>query len=333
MGGIFGGRRRLVLLRFGFARKDVKAGPLFQPGAIARKGPHAVRRAGFQGGNDFEEVAVADEVLDRHGGFEHFAFRHADVQVGTELQALGNDPDQAIGQLRGDVALNFRGKGVDHPLQRLGAIGRMDRGQHQMPGLRRAQGQAHGFRLPHFPHHQHVRVLAQTVQQRLFKTGRVPPHFPLPDEGLARTKGEFNRAFNRHDVPGVAQIDRLDQRGQGGGFAAAGRAADQDQAVGMIDQLFEVGMQVQRFQRRLERRQQTDGKTNPARSLQDVEPAAQPFHRLGHVKGALRRESAASPRGRSGSRAHSSSVSAAHGSPTERKLPRTRMTADNPGSR
>ena len=84
--------------------------------------------------------------------------------------------------------------------------------------------------------------------KRLFKTGRVPPHFPLADERLARTEGEFNRAFNRDDVPGVAQVDRLDQRGQGGGFAAAGRAADQHQAVGVIDQLLEVGMEVQRFQ-------------------------------------------------------------------------------------
>ena len=97
------GRHRLVLLHFGFAREDVKVGPLLQPGAIARKGPHALRRAGFQGGNNFEEVAVADEVLDRHAGFENFAFRHADVQVGAELQPLGNDRDQAVGQLRGDV--------------------------------------------------------------------------------------------------------------------------------------------------------------------------------------------------------------------------------------
>ena len=29
-------------------------------------------------------------------------------RLGPELQALGNDRDQAVRQLRGDVALNFR---------------------------------------------------------------------------------------------------------------------------------------------------------------------------------------------------------------------------------
>ena len=58
----------------------------------------------------------------------------------------------------------------------------MHRGEDEMPGLCRAQRQPHRLRIAHFADHQHVRVFAQGVEQRLLETRRVAPDFALPDE-------------------------------------------------------------------------------------------------------------------------------------------------------
>ena len=52
-------------------------------------------------------------------------------------------------------------------------------------------------------------------------------------------------------MAGLGQVDFLDQGRQGGRFAAAGRAADQNQAMRVFDELFEVGMQIEFFHRGL----------------------------------------------------------------------------------
>src|SRR5208337_2557630 len=92
-GSGFDGRGRFIISGLNLAERRVEGGALVEPGAIALEGPHAVFEAGFQRGNDFEEVAVANEILDGQGGQQHFAFGHAEVPVGAELEALGNDAD------------------------------------------------------------------------------------------------------------------------------------------------------------------------------------------------------------------------------------------------
>ena len=84
--------------------------------------------------------------------------------------------------------------------------------KHEVAGFGRAHGQAHGFRVAQFADHQHVRILAQTVQQRLLEAGGVAPHFPLADEGAIGPEIKFDRTLDGHDVPGVGEIDRLNQR-------------------------------------------------------------------------------------------------------------------------
>ena len=73
----------------------------------------------------------------------------------------------------------------------------------------------------------------QRVEQCLLETRRVAAHFTLPEVGTPRSKGVFDRTFNRHDVTRLGQVDFLDQGGQRRGLAATGRAADEDQTVVM----------------------------------------------------------------------------------------------------
>src|ERR1039457_2408674 len=76
--------------RLGAFARDVPILASVQPRAIPLLGPHAMLGAGLQRGGDLEEVAVADEVLHRVRWDEDFAFRHADVQLGAKMEALGN---------------------------------------------------------------------------------------------------------------------------------------------------------------------------------------------------------------------------------------------------
>ena len=97
-------------------------------------------------------------------------------------------------------------------------------------------------------------------------------------------KRELDGVLDRDDVPGFRQVDRLDQRGQRRRFAAAGRPADEDQSIGVIDQVLKVRMQIQRLDRRLEGRQQPDGKTNAARGVKNVDAAAHALHLPGKIQ-------------------------------------------------
>ena len=140
----------------------------------------------------------------------------------------------------------------------------MDGGHDQVAGFRGAQGQPHRLRVAHFADHQHIGVFAQGINERLLEARRVAPDLALPDVGAARAEGVFDRAFNRDNVPRVGQVDFLDQRRQGRGFAGTGGAADQDQAVCGRDQFLEVGMQIELFDRGVKGAEQPDGEADAA---------------------------------------------------------------------
>ena len=156
----------------------------------------------------------------------------------------------------------------------------MDGRQNEMAGFRGVQRQSHRFRFAHFTDHQNVRILAQRVQQRLLKTRGIPADFALPDIGAARTKGVFDGAFHRDDVPRFRQVDFLDQRRQRRRFSAAGRSAHQNQAVRMFHKLFQVRMQIQFFDRGLERSQEADCHAHATRGMQNVYAATNPLNRF-----------------------------------------------------
>src|SRR5262249_32305749 len=107
--------------RFGSLIGQVPIGALVKPGAIAVEAPHAVFGAGFEGGSDFEEVAVADEVSDGVGGGENLAFRHANFQVFPKVEAVGDYFRKAVGKLGSDAVLDFGRERADDALQGFGA--------------------------------------------------------------------------------------------------------------------------------------------------------------------------------------------------------------------
>ena len=166
--------------------------------------PHPVFGPGFQGGSDFEKIAVADEILHRMGGHEDLALGHADIEFGPEAEALGDDGQQAIRQLGGDAALDFGGESGDHPLQGFGAGRGMDGGDDQVAGFGSVKRQPHGLRVAHLADHQHIGVFAQGVDQGLLEARGVAPDLALADIGAARAEDVFDRAFDGDDVARIA---------------------------------------------------------------------------------------------------------------------------------
>src|SRR5688500_14807029 len=146
----------------------------------------------------------------------------------------------------------------------------MDGCKDQMAGFRGVEREAHRFRVAHFTDHQDVWILAHGVEQRLFKTRRVAPDFPLANERADRFKLIFDGMLDRDDVTRFDLVNLLNQSGECGGLAAAGRSADEDESVRVCDELLEIGMKIETFDRGLESREQSNRHADTAGSLKNV---------------------------------------------------------------
>jgi len=76
---------------------------------------------------------------------------------------------------------NTRGKEIEDPFNRLGAVGRMEGGKHQVTGLGRMKGKLHGLRIPHFSDVDDARGLSQSILESFLERERVYSYFPLGD--------------------------------------------------------------------------------------------------------------------------------------------------------
>ncbi len=215
------------------------------------------------------------------------AFGHAQFEFRTETQTLADNRLKAIRQSRSNTALTFRRKRRHNALEGLGSSRGVHRAEDKMTRFRRVQSEPHGGRFPHLAHHQHVRILAQSVQQRLLEGRGVPAHLALADEGTTRPERVLDRTLNGDNVPGLGQVDLLDQRGQSRRLAAPGRSTDEDQPMLQPREPPKIRMQVQTIDRRSEGSQQANRKPDPPRAVQHVDATAHSRNRLGRVKRTL----------------------------------------------
>ena len=109
----------------------------------------------------------------------------------------------------------------------------MQRGHHEVTSECRLDGCFRRFQVARFPHQQHVRVLThEGPQGRGEIQTLVTVHLGLGDA----VEGVFDRILNRGDVD--AGVVAFGQQGvQGRRLAGAGRARDQNHAVGLGSQL------------------------------------------------------------------------------------------------
>jgi len=123
-----------------------------------------------------------------------------------------------------------------------------------MAGFSGGHGNAHGFRIAHFAHDEHVWRLAQLGAQSSGKIRRIMPDFNLFNYATDICVLILNWIFNRDNVARVAAIDFIHQRGNGGRFARARRPTDQDKPARKVGKLFDRRRKVQLMQKRYGRR-------------------------------------------------------------------------------
>src|SRR2546426_12122715 len=106
----------------------------------------------------------------------------------------------------------------------------MQGGDDQMSRERRAYGDVGGFFIADVTDHEHLRVLAQQVPGSLGEIQSAR----FVDLGLHDARDDlFGGIFGSDDVPSPALGELAKTRVNGGGFAAAGRAGQQQQAGGL----------------------------------------------------------------------------------------------------
>ena len=76
----------------------------------------------------------------------------------------------------------------------------VDRREHEVAGLRRAEGRVDGLLVAHLADEDHVGVLAQDAAQGLLEGAGVHAHLALVDDRLLVDVQELHRVLDRHDV-------------------------------------------------------------------------------------------------------------------------------------
>ena len=143
------------------------------------------------------------------------------------------------------MRLPVAGKDVDDPVDGLGRRDGVQGGEHEMAGFGGFQGQFDGFQVAHFADENDVRVFAQGAAQGRCKGAGVAADLALVDQAARRSVHEFDGVFDGDDVVAPVVGGVAQHGGQGGGFARAGGAGDENQALGAHGQFAEDGRQAQ----------------------------------------------------------------------------------------
>ena len=119
----------------------------------------------------------------------------------------------------------------DDPLDRLGGVGAVNRGEHLVAGVRGPQGDPQGLHVAQLADEDDVGVLTQGLPKGLIERGRVHAHLDLGDQGLLVGMNVLDRVFDRDDLGPVVGVDQVDHGGERRALSAAGRAGHQRQAA------------------------------------------------------------------------------------------------------
>ena len=222
---------------------------------------------GFEGGEvegaPAERLAGLDDFVKAFA----FAFAQADGFLGAQVgahdfeqgvaaaadlgdQPLADDPAQRIGQPGADLLLLLGFEHAEDAVDGLAGVDRVQRAQHQVAGLRGAQGDLDRLAVAHFADENDFGRLAQGGAQAVGEAVEISAQFALVERGHVVRMNKFDRVFQRDDVNGLGVVDLVEDGGQRGGFAGAGRAGDQHQAGFFARNLLDDLREVQRFQRR-----------------------------------------------------------------------------------
>ena len=115
-------------------------------------------------------LTLANRAFGAGTGQQHLAARYAKLMRLQEFQALAYHPHQAIGELRADIRLDIRREGHADAAQALRTGGGMHGREHEMTRFCGIQRQPNDLGGAHLADHQHIRILAQGIDDGLLET-------------------------------------------------------------------------------------------------------------------------------------------------------------------
>ena len=113
----------------------------------------------------------------------------------------------------------------------------MERAEHQVPGLRRLDGDRHRLEVAHLADEDDVGVLAQRGAQRVLERRGVEADLALVHEALLVLVHELERVLDRDDVIAALAVHVVHQRAERGGLARARRPRDEDEPLRLLADL------------------------------------------------------------------------------------------------
>ena len=152
--------------------------------------------------------------------------------VGAADQLLAHHALQALGQGVAHLCVVLRGVRVHDAIDGLRRAARVQRAQHQVPGLCGLERERDGVHVAELADEDHVRVLAQSGPQSVLERAHVRAELALHDLGARAPVHELDRILEREDVERLALVDLADHRRQRRGLAGARGPGHEHQAVG-----------------------------------------------------------------------------------------------------
>ena len=151
-------------------------------------------------------------------------------------------PRQGARQTDPHLALLVGREEVDDPVDGLGRRGGVQRGEHEVPGLRRGQRGVHGLRVAHLADQDHVGVLAEDRPHGGAEAVGVEPDLALVDGGEVVLVEVLDRVLDGDDVARPHVVDVVHHRRQRRGLARTGRPGDEDEpTVVLAEAAHDVG--------------------------------------------------------------------------------------------
>jgi type IV pilus assembly protein PilB len=155
------------------------------------------------------------------------------VNMGIEAYLLGAAMNGVLAQRRPDQVRSDAD--VDQARDGAGRVVRVQRREHEVPGQRCLHGDRRGLGVADLADHQHVRVLAQ---QRAQSVGEPEATLDVGLHLVDAAQVVFDGVLDGADVL-AGFVDLVEGGVERRRLAAAGRAGDEDDAVGPVDQVLE----------------------------------------------------------------------------------------------
>ena len=108
----------------------------------------------------------------------------------------------------------------------------MEGGEDEVAGLGGLKGGESGVVVANFTDEDDIGGLAHGAAEAASEGGGITTDFTLGEEAVLVGEDVFDGVFDGDDVAGGVFVQPLEEGGEGGGFAGAGGAGDEDDAVG-----------------------------------------------------------------------------------------------------